>query len=136
MAKEKKPKRRVIQKTETLRQRAERAANDGDKPKARRFHAATDKASKPLKQLKRFGKKSFHLPMPDNKFGRLMSKRVKFFPSFFNNAWKEVRMVEWPSAKTTARLTFAVFIFSVIFGLMIAVVDFGLDKVFRKVFLQ
>lgn len=137
MAEDNKPKRRpVIKKTETLRQRAVRVTADAGKPKKRRIHATATRASQPFRRLHRIGKKTIHLPMPNNRFGRVMNKRVTFFPSFFKKAWGELRQVEWPSNKTTARLTFAVFMFSLVFGALIAIVDFGLDKIFRKVFLQ
>lgn len=51
-------------------------------------------------------------------------------------SWKELKLVTWPSFRESRRLTTAVIIFSVIFGLLIAVVDFALDKLFRQVILK
>lgn len=52
------------------------------------------------------------------------------------DSWKELRGVTWPSFKQSVKLTSAVIIFSVIFGLLIAVVDFFLDKIFKQILLK
>ncbi len=59
-----------------------------------------------------------------------------FVPPYFRSAWRELRLVVWPNFRQTRDLTFAVIVFSIIFGALVAVIDYGLDKVFRKVFLQ
>lgn len=51
-------------------------------------------------------------------------------------SWKELKLVTWPTFKESRRLTTAVIIFSIIFGLLIAIVDFALDKLFREVILN
>ena len=73
------------------------------------------------------------------KFGRLLGKFKVFriigkilWPTYFRESWKELRQVTWPNRRETWQLTLAVIIFSVIFGALVAVVDFGLDKVFKK----
>lgn len=57
-------------------------------------------------------------------------------PSYFVNAWREVRQVTWPSRRETWRLTLAVFIFAIVFGSLVAVVDKGLDFIFKNVILK
>ena len=57
-------------------------------------------------------------------------------PPYFKNSWRELQLVTWPDRRTTLRLTYAVIIFSIIFGVLVAVVDFGLDKLFKKVILH
>lgn len=57
-------------------------------------------------------------------------------PRYFVNAWREVRQVTWPTRRETWRLTFAVFLFALIFGLLIAGVDKVLDEFFKKVILK
>jgi preprotein translocase SecE subunit len=52
------------------------------------------------------------------------------------DSWSELRGVTWPTFKQSVRLTGAVIIFSIIFGLLIAVVDFFLDKVFKQILLK
>ncbi len=53
--------------------------------------------------------------------------------SYFVNAWKEVKLVTWPDNRTTWRLTGAVLVFAIIFGLLVAGLDFALEKGFREV---
>ncbi len=55
---------------------------------------------------------------------------------YFLNSWRELRQVNWPDRKQTAQLTLAVFIFAIFFGLLIAVTDYGLDKVFKKLIIK
>ncbi len=57
-------------------------------------------------------------------------------PRYFVNAWREVRLVTWPSRKETWRLTLAVFVFATIFGLMVAGVDKVLDEAFKRFILR
>jgi preprotein translocase SecE subunit len=57
-------------------------------------------------------------------------------PPYFRNSWRELRQVTWPSRKETRQLTSAVLIFAIIFGVLIAITDYGLDKLFKKVILK
>jgi len=65
---------------------------------------------------------------------RLISKFI--FPAYFRNSWRELKLVTWPSWKQSRSLTFAVLVFAVVFGAAIAIVDFGLDKLFRNILLK
>lgn len=65
--------------------------------------------------------------------GRLLKKIL--FVDYFVASWRELKKVTWPGRKETIQLTLAVFIFAFGFGLLIAVVDFGLSKIFQEVFL-
>lgn len=51
-------------------------------------------------------------------------------------SWQELRHVTWPSRRESLRLTSAVIVFSLMFGVLIAVVDYGLDKLFKQVLLK
>ena len=55
---------------------------------------------------------------------------------YVRDSWKELRQVTWPTFRESRRLTTAVIIFSVLFGLIIALVDFGLDKLFKQFILK
>ena len=57
-------------------------------------------------------------------------------PPYFRSAWRELRLVTWPNGRQTRDLVVAVLIFSVVFGVIVAAVDYGLDKVFRSVILN
>jgi preprotein translocase subunit SecE len=126
-------KTRRIKPVETVR---ERAAKGSETPKPRRLRQTVSSASKPFKAAGRAGKREYHVPLPDNRFGRLLSKRVRFIPKFFREAWAEVKQVTWPSRRETLKLALAVFIFALVFGGLIWVVDYGLENLFRKVLLQ
>lgn len=53
-------------------------------------------------------------------------------PVYIRNSWRELKQVTWPNFKTTLGLVKAVILFSVVFGLLIAGVDYGLDKIFKE----
>lgn len=128
-------KKRVLKKAETVRDKASKKT--GVAPKPRRLHKAVTTAKRPLGAVKRIGKKEFHpVKLPDNKVGRFLTNNRRVTPSFFREAWAELRQVKWPNRKETAKLTIAVFIFAITFGVLIAVVDFGLDKLFHQLLLK
>ncbi|HSX07029.1 MAG TPA: preprotein translocase subunit SecE [Candidatus Saccharimonadia bacterium] len=56
--------------------------------------------------------------------------------SFVRSSWQELRLVTWPTKREGRRLTTAVILFSVVFGALIAVVDYGLDKLFKQLLLK
>lgn len=55
---------------------------------------------------------------------------------FLRGSWSELREVTWPARRESFRLTSAVISFSVIFALILAVVDYGLDKLFKQLLLK
>lgn len=134
-------KKRQLKKAETVRDRVERAGSE--QPKKRRIKATAGKASRPFKLVGRavtkvlrpfvFVLKPFRT-RPARFIGRLLASILLL--KFFRASWGEVRQVEWPDLRTTLRLTVAVFVFSILFGTIIAITDYGLDKVFRKVFID
>lgn len=124
-----KPRRK---KQQTVR---ERTQTEG-KGRVRRLRTNAGRIKNPIKKAGKRGKKEFHLPLPDNKFGRLLRKRVRIVPKFIRDAWKEIRLVTWPTPKETIRLTIAVFIFATVFAVIVGVLDFGLDKLFKEVIIK
>lgn len=56
--------------------------------------------------------------------------------TYVRSSWQELQMVTWPTRREGRRLTTAVIIFAIVFGALIAAVDFGLDKLFRQVLLK
>lgn len=83
----------------------------------------------PLKQIGH-GLRRFSRLRIVRRTGRILGLR------YLRDSWRELRMVTWPSFSNSARLTGAVIIFSVIFSIFIAIVDFGLDKLFRQILLK
>ena len=65
---------------------------------------------------------------------RLLGRILGF--SFIRSSWQELKQVTWPTRREGRRLTTAVIIFSVVFGALIALVDYGLDKLFKQLLLK
>ena len=55
---------------------------------------------------------------------------------FLRSSVQELKQVTWPSRREGFRLTSAVIFFSVIFAVVLAGVDYGLDKVFKQLLLK
>jgi preprotein translocase SecE subunit len=115
----------------------EKAKLVSDAPvKKRRVRKTARAITRPIRAARRIGMSEYYLPMPDTKFGRFMNKRRYWIPSYFRQAWQEVKGVTWPNRKETTKLTLAVFTFAIIFGLLVAATDYGLDIVFKKTVLK
>jgi preprotein translocase SecE subunit len=130
------PKRKL----ETVRERSENTPVN--KSRVRKVATTAKKASGPLRVVGRFLSKlanPFRFLLapfktkPARFVGRILNKVLLI--NYFMSAWKELRQVTWPGRKETRQLTLAVFIFATVFGLMITLTDYGLDKVFKKVIL-
>ncbi len=122
-------KRRLKTSTETIRERSQK------------HHLEANAVQKP----RRGSTFASGFTWPVRKLASLIGKlgRFKFFriigyillPRYVRNSWRELRLVTWPDRRTTLRLTFAVLVFSIIFGLIVAGVDFVLSKIFRELIL-
>lgn len=144
MADQPKVRKPRIRKTpQTMREKAEAAQTKAEKPKKKVVSKAVHHAKRPFKAA---GSKlpKVRLPKPpQNRFTRIVGKilrpfwkAIKWFPVYFASAWREVRLVTWPSRKETWRLTLAVFIFAIIFGSLAWTVDKGLDELFKELILK
>jgi preprotein translocase SecE subunit len=131
------PKRKL----ETVRERSENTPVN--KSRVRKVATTAKKASGPLRVVGRFLSKLAHpfkfllapfRTKPARFVGRILNKVLLI--NYFMSAWKELRQVTWPGRKETRQLTLAVFIFATVFGVMITLTDYGLDKVFKKVILK
>jgi preprotein translocase SecE subunit len=129
-----KPVKRRIRKVETVRQKAEKAQT----PKQpRRVKRTTQAAVGKVNQVSSADKGGFRI-------FRVLRKLVRGFfgitrhlvPRFFREAWAELRQVKWPNRRETFRLTSAVVIFAIVFGTVVALTDYGLDKFFRQLLLK
>lgn len=65
---------------------------------------------------------------------RFIGKILGF--GYFRSSAQELKEVTWPTWRESRRLTGAVILFSIIFGGLIAIVDFGLDKLFKQLLLK
>lgn len=124
-----KPKRQ-IKKTESVRARSQKAESP---KKPRRIRQVTSTAGEGLKTASSAGRKEYHpIKMPDNRVGRFLGKSRKAIPRFFRESWAELKLVTWPNRSETFKLTSAVILFAITLGGLIAVTDYGLEKLFRS----
>jgi preprotein translocase SecE subunit len=114
--------RKIRPASETVRERAASTENDSSPKKTSRMGTF----------FRQVGELSIWKPF--KAIGRFISRFL--IPPYFKNSWKELRLVTWPDRHTTYRLTVAVIIFSIVFGITVALVDFLLDKLFKKVILN
>ncbi|HET7320128.1 MAG TPA: preprotein translocase subunit SecE [Candidatus Saccharimonadales bacterium] len=125
--------KRRLRNPETVRERALKAQEDAGKPPRRRLVATTaTNVSKPFRSAARIFR---YQPF------KFLSKVLRFvgrlvFPRYFRNSWRELRQVNWPNFRQTRQLVTAVLMFAIIFGALVALVDYGLDKLFREVLLK
>lgn len=108
-----------------------------------RQRAASGTRSKRLKKpsvqkrtVMSFLRKEIYLPLPDTSLGRFLNQRRYFLPKFARDSMAEMREVTWPTRRETRQLTIAVFLFALVFGLVAALVDYGLDKLFKRLLLR
>lgn len=127
MAETAKPKRRLVKKAETVREKAEKAQEDSKQP--RRLHATKRRVTAPFRPVGRLAKKL-------GKFKVFRIIGLIIVPPYFRNSWRELRQVTWLKPKESWRLTYAVFAFAAIFGTLVALLDYGLDKIFKEVLIK
>lgn len=132
------PKKRKL---ETVRERTKQSKNT--RPKSRNIRKTAKIAASPFRVLGRFLAKILRpfrfllrpfKTRPMRFIGRVLKKI--FLVDYFRGAWKELKLVTWPGRKETRQLTLAVFAFAFVFGLLITVIDYGLDKIFKRIILQ
>lgn len=109
----------------------ERAAKTAE-PKQQKQHRVKRVAGKVFSPARKLG--GLKIWKPFKFIGRFLAKYV--IPPYIRNSFRELRQVTWPSRKQTLQLTRDVILFSVIFGILVAIFDFGLDKLFKQVILR
>ena len=126
--------KRLVKNPDTFRERAQKATVASDKPsKAGKTKTAI---AKPFSPVGRAVVNSLLWRAIGKVFkgvGRVLNFVTR---SYFSNSWRELRLVTWPNWKQSRQLTGAVLIFAIVFGATIALVDFGLDKLFKKLILK
>ncbi len=133
-----KPSKRRVKNPETFRERALKAAETTAQPNRR--HRVREGVGKPIGAVVRpvrhtAGRLATRQPFKFLvKVLRLIGKIV--FPTYFRNSWRELKLVTWPTKTQSRRLTFAVLAFATVFGAVIALVDLGLDKLFKQILLK
>ena len=133
MAEPAKKKRRIVKKAETVREKAEKSSQPKPQKKPGVLRLTLRYIGIPFRWIGRaFAKVGKFLSK--FKIFRFLGKIL--WPIYFRNSWKELRQVTWPTRRETFQLTLAVIVFSVIFGVLIAIVDYGLDKLFKQLILK
>lgn len=123
-----------IKPAKTMRQASAKSRANAAKPK--RVRKAADAATKPVHAIRKALTTQYHLNERTEKHEEnFFTKSRTFTPSYFKKAWGELRQVTWPGGKETWRLVFAVFVFAIVMGAMIAILDYGLEKILREVIL-
>jgi preprotein translocase SecE subunit len=102
--------------------------------KPKRVRKAAEVAKKPVSSIGSALTKEYHVIKPKSE-DRFFTKSRKLTPGYFRSSWAELRQVTWPGRKETWRLVFAVFVFALALGTVIAVLDYGLEKLLREVIL-
>ena len=125
---------RKVKNPETFRQRAIKAGEQNQQPGRRsRLRSAAGKPVRPVVAgVKKFSRlKPVRLATAPLRFvGRFL------FPKYFRESYRELKLVKWPDRKTSRDLTFAVLIFAFIFAVIVSIIDYGLDKLFKEVLLK
>ena len=121
--------RRLKAAPQTMRERAAHESNKQPKPKR---ISKVFGVFRPLKKISKVG--SLKIWKPFWATGRVIGKFFVF--RYLRQSFRELRLVEWPNRRQTFQLTSAVILFSIIFGIVVAIFDFGLDKLFKQVILR
>ena len=127
-------KTRKVRNPETFRERVIKAGEQDQQPdRRRRLRKAAARPVRPVvRSLKRFGKlKPVRiLTWPFRLIGKLLA------PKYVRDSYKELKLVEWPNRKKSRELTFAVIVFAIVFAVIVSIIDYGLDKLFKEVLLK
>lgn len=116
----------------SLRVRNEKAAKASVKPK--RVKAVAQKAKKhTITAAKAITGEHHVIPRKENPGFFTKSRRMT--PRYFADSLLELRYVSWPGFREAVRLVFAVSAFAMTVGVFIAILDFGLERLFRAVIL-
>lgn len=116
----------------SMRDSSAKSRAKAEKPK--RVRKAAGAVKRPVSSVGAALTREYHIIKP-KKEDKFLTKSRKFTPSYFRSAWAEMKFVTWPGRKETWRLVFAVFVFALVLGTLIAVLDYGLEKLLREVIL-
>jgi preprotein translocase SecE subunit len=127
----KKPKRRLRAAPVTVRERVEQTTQKAEAdstPKRRKLRTPmAERVAKPKRQV--------FAPL------RAIWRPIRWIlrhiiPGYFKSAFHELRLTTWPNRKQSRQLTTAVVLFAVIFGIFVSLLDYGLNKVFKELFVK
>jgi len=129
MARDKKDKKKESKPKQSLRQRNVDAEKAKQKPKRVRKAAVT--AVKPVGKIAKALKTEYHFTDRKENPG-FFSRSRRITPNYIVKSLAELKNVTWPKRKETWKLVFAVFVFAIIIGAFIAILDYGLEQLFQR----
>ena len=132
MADDKKKAPKTRKPKDSLRERNKKAAEAKGKPK--RIRKAATTAVKPVSAVSKVLQSEFHI-LPRSENPGFFTKSRTITPSYFTKSTAELGNVTWPGRKETWKLVFAVFMFAIVTGTFVAILDFGLEKLFKNAIL-
>jgi len=88
-------------------------------------------AEKPKQTGKTSAKKSTKSEKPEKK-PFLLFRPFVALGRYLKNSWKELRQVHWPTRKATWKMALAIFVYTVLFGGFLVVLDILFDFIFSK----
>lgn len=126
--------KRRVRPSETVREQREKLQTGSTKTKQRRFGKVASWLATPFKKAAGWNFWQSKAWKPVRFVGKIIGYAL-FIPNI-RRSLQELKLVTWPDWKLSWRLTWAVLVFSVFFGVIVAVVDFGLDKLFKQLILN
>jgi preprotein translocase SecE subunit len=125
----------VKKKRETVRERADKSHKKAaHTPRIRKIATSANKTRSKVSAV--LNKEYKPIKTGESKVGAYLGKSKRITPMYFVDSFRELRKVTWPSRKTVAKLTLAVFIFSFLMATMVKALDYGFDKLFKNVILK
>lgn len=131
-------KKRRFKDPETFRERAVKASEVKDRPKTehKKLKAFFRAVAQPFKPLVTGYKKLKEVPSLKPVFKVLTFIGLILVPKYLRTSFQELKLVKWPSWNESRRLTYAVLVFAIVFGVTVAAVDWGLGKIFKHILLK
>lgn len=94
----------------------------------------------PVRVLRRIGRGLAIItsPIRKNRVWKFLRRTVLRSPfrGYFVSSWQELKKVTWPTRGRAWRLTFVVVAFSAFFAALLATMDYGLENLAKRIFLQ
>lgn len=133
-----KRKRRIVRNPETFRERATKTSEGGGQPKRRAaVKRVPSKLLRPVFSPVGRGLRRLARIQPFKAIAWVFKWIGRILvPRYLRDSWKELRLVSWPNRKQSRQLTFAVLLFAIVFGALVALLDYGLDKAFKVLLLK